>query len=316
MRTIVSAVITLLLAGGCANLPDVRPFTDATISLRSAVTTSGEQVVSELQQAGAAKPAIGDEAKKLAEAWAARNRLLTGLVEYANSLQAIVDSGNSGAESAKALAGSVEKLAQVAGIVQPGAGAVGEVVTQTAAFIYEQIAKARAAASLEKALAETQPAIERIAAVMADDMAKMNDLVRLAAKVQTDELLLSNAPQLGYREQLLKKRVELQDSMNAALRSGKNPSQLTEANELARVGELLEAADAWHGPLKEQLDGISARERVTRQLISEAKSGFGDWAAAHSQMLAAVRTKRIPSAAELVQVAQRIRELMEKFKAL
>ena len=304
----------IFLLSGCANLPNVQPFTDATISLRSAVASSGNQVVDELGHIEIPQAKV--EAKKLGAAWSERNGLLSGLVEYATSLQSIVDSGKNGAESAQALAGSVQKLAQVAGLVQPGAGAAGEAVTQTAVLVYEQVAKARATASLQKALTETQPAIERIALVMADDMGKMDDLVRVALRAQIDELKIANAPQLSYRQQLLLRRDELHKTLDGGLRTNKKLSELTESSELEKLDHLLTDTASWQAPLQAQFDNLAARERLTRQLISETKTAFGDWAAAHSRMLAAVRTRRVPSAVELTQATERIRELVEKFKNL
>jgi hypothetical protein len=311
---IVTASVFLSLLAGCATLPDVRPFADATISLRSAVAASGTEVVDELSNVEI--EGARAEAKKLEAAWREHNKLLAALVEYANSLQAIVDSGNNGAESVKTIAASVSKLAQVANIAQPGSGAAGALVTETASFVYGQIAKARAASSLEKALAEVQPAIERIAEVMSDDMGSMNDLVRVAAQAQRDALQFSEAAPLGYRKQLQKRRNALQDQVSAALREGKKPSEIAEASELERVNQLLAAAEPWNDSFQKQIDVIALRERLTHQLISETRSAFGDWAAVHSRLLAAVRTKRIPSATEIVEAAERIRDLVNKFKAL
>jgi hypothetical protein len=55
---------------------------------------------------------------------------------------------------------------------------------------------------------------------------------------------------------------------------------------------------------------------VARQLIVETQVALQDWATAHAQLLAAVRTKRAPSIAELSAAAERIRELVQKFRNL
>lgn len=304
----------VLLLSGCANLPDAQPFTDATINLRSAVASSGAAVVGELERTEL--QGVKEQAKKLEAAWTERNKLLTGLVEYANSIQAIVDSGKSGAESATALAASVGKLAQVANIVQPGAGEAGALITETAAFVYARIAEARAAASLEKALTEVQPAVERITLTMAGQMQALDDLVRAACKAQRDELRIANQAKLGYRNSLLAAHERLLNQLRADLDAGKKPSELSQTEELRRLDELLAATDSWSGPLQDQLNAIGERERLSRQLITETRSAFADWGAAHARMLTAIRTKRIPSAIELVQAAERIRELVERFKRL
>jgi hypothetical protein len=304
----------VLLFSGCANLPDTQPFTDATINLRSAVASSGGAVVGELERTEL--PGVKEQARNLEAAWNERNKLLTALVEYANSVQAIVDSGRSGAESATALAASVGRLAQVANIVQPGAGEAGALITETAAFVYGHIAKARAAASLEKALTEVQPALERIALAMAGQMQSLDDLVRTAGKAQRDELRIANQANLAYRNSLAAAHERLMNQLRSELDAGKKPSELAQTEELRRLEDLLAATDSWFGPLQEQISTIGERERLSRQLITETRSAFADWGAAHARMLTALRTRRVPSATELVEAAERIRELVERFKKL
>jgi len=306
------AVLSLLAA--CATLPDVKPFTDATVSLRSAVASGGAATVAELGRVES--PGVKVEADKLAKAWEERDKLFTALIAYASSLQAIVDSGSAGAESAKALADAVTKLASAANIVQPGAGPAVDVASQTAVFVYEQIAKIRAAASLEAALTEAQPAIERVAQAMSKDMKALDDLVRLASKAQVDAVKIENQARLSYRARLIQSREVLMKRMTNALDQNEKVTQLADAAELKRADELLQAADVWYLPLDTQLKEIADREKVARQLIAESQVALQDWAVAHGQVLSAVRTKRPPSVAELSEAAQRIRDLVQKYRNL
>jgi len=315
-RLVAGCLATALLSvlAGCATLPDVKPFTDATVSLRSAVASGGAATVAELGRVD--NPGVKAEADKLAKAWEERDKLFAALIAYASSLQAIVDSGSAGAESAKALADAVTKLASAANIVQPGAGPAVDVASQTAVFVYEQIAKIRAAVSLEAALTEAQPAIERIAQAMSKDMKALDDLVRLASKAQTDAIRIENQARLSYRASLIQSREVLMKRMGNALDQNQKPTQLADADELKRADELLQAADAWYQPLDAQLKEIANREKVARQLIAETQVALQDWAVAHGQVLSAVRTRRPPSVAELTDAAQRIRDLVQKYRNL
>ena len=307
-------VLVAWLFAGCANLPDVQPFTDATVSLRSAVASSGAAVVGELQRVEIS--GVKSNATALEAAWVERNKLFTSLVDYANSLQGIMDAGQTGAESVGALADSVKKLAAAAGIVQPGAGEAAAVITETAQFVYQQIAKARAAASLEKALSEVQPAIQRVTEKMAADMRDLDVIIRVASKAQKNAIEESFQRETEYRDQLLTSRRNLFGTLQQAIKNNRSPSTLSEAGELAKLEELLLSAEKACDPLNVQLAAINDRERLGRQLITEIRSGLADWAAAHSRMLTAVRIKRVPSAAELSQAAQRIKMLVEKFENL
>jgi oligoribonuclease NrnB/cAMP/cGMP phosphodiesterase (DHH superfamily) len=104
------------------------------------------------------------------------------------------------------------------------------------------------------------------------------------------------------------------DQLRSELASNKKPSELTQANEIRRLDELIAATDSWDRAFQTQLKTITERERLARQLIAETRSAFADWTAAHARMLAAVRTKRVLSASELTETAERIRKLIERFE--
>jgi hypothetical protein len=308
-------LVFVIALSGCASSPDVAPFTEATVSLRGAVASAGAATVAELGRTDL--PNAKTQAQNLAAAWTERDRFFTALVAYANSLQAIVDAGQSGADAAKAVADAGGQLANAANIAMPGAGTGGEIAIQTATFVYGQIAKARAAKSLEKALADVQPAIDVVATKVGADLKDLDALVQLAAQAQTDTLKLESDTQsrLSYRKQLVSRRDELMKQVDSVVRGGGNVTDIA-TSELKRVDALLVDANAWYLPLEAQLKEIATRERVARQLIAETRVGLLDWAAAHAQLLVAVRTKRPPSVAELAENAKRIRELVQKFRSL
>ena len=122
-RRPVGALLGLVLVtilAGCASTPDIGPFTDATVSLRGAVASAGAATVAELGRTDLPNAQV--QAQNLAAAWTERDRFFTALVAYANSLQAIVDAGQSGADAAKAVADASGALAGAANIAMPGAG--------------------------------------------------------------------------------------------------------------------------------------------------------------------------------------------------
>jgi hypothetical protein len=92
-------ILILLVVGvsvSCTSLPDVGPFVDATYQLKSAVAESGKTVASELRYINDGGAEWGDE---LAENWKARNRAFTAMAAYADSLQAIIASGQGGTQA-------------------------------------------------------------------------------------------------------------------------------------------------------------------------------------------------------------------------
>ena len=77
---------------GCAAMPEVGPFVDATVEMRSAVASSGNAVEAALRQ----MPGDQNYADNFARQWSTRVQAVDTLVDYAESLHAIVQAGQTG----------------------------------------------------------------------------------------------------------------------------------------------------------------------------------------------------------------------------
>lgn len=299
---------------GCRTLPDTQAFTGATAGLRAAVAATGTTVVAELKQTPL--PGVAAQASQLDKAWAARNDAMSAVVEYSNSLQAIVDSGKKGGESAKKLADAVGTLAGALKVANPVAGTAGELAADTFEFVYSQIAVARAAKSLEAALTAIQPAIDRMAQLIAADLRRCDEIMTLATRAERDALADANQSELAYRKQLLKSRGQAMASMASELESGTKPAELAKAEDLTRLTDLLAKNDAWYAGYEQKQAAIAARGRAAHELIGAASAAVPDWAAAHAQMLGVVSARRAPTVTELTDAVARVRELVDRYQKL
>lgn len=306
--------LALLFCSACATLPETKPFSDATVALRGAVQSSGAAVVSELKMTQL--PNATEQAATLESAWKERNKAMSALVEYAASLEAITVAGEGGAGAAKKVFDAAEGLVSALGATSFGAGAGVQLVRDTFVFANEQIAKARAARSLEASLAALQPAIDRVAQLFATDLTALHQLAILSLRAERDALQSANEREIAYRNQLLVTRRTLMPSIQSELGEKKSPLALSAAKELEQVDALLAHTETWFNGYKQEEAAIQSRERLARELIATTRSAFEDWAAAHERMLAAVRTKRIPSAAEVIDAAAQIKALVERYRSL
>lgn len=313
IRTLVLAGLTIGFAG-CASLPDAQPFTDATVGLRRAVVSSGSAVVAEMRSAKLSTAAT--QAKKLEEAWATRNRAMTALVEYAHSLQRIADAGRSGAASAMKLAEAANGLTQSLGAASLGASAAGALAVDTFAYAYGQIARARAAKSLDTAMSEVQPAIDRLTVLFAADLRALDETVTLAIRAQRDALEDANQNELGFRRQLTSTQRALMRSIRAELGEDRKSTEVRRVDELARVTQLLAENEAWNSGYENEQAAISQRGRLAHEIIAATQAAFADWATAHARLLVAVKSKRIPSVGELLEATARINDLVERYRYL
>jgi hypothetical protein len=85
---------------------------------------------------------------------------------------------------------------------------------------------------------------------------------------------------------------------------------------LKRIEELLALAEQWHTGYDAQQAAIAERGRLGAEMIATTRDALGDWAAAHAKLLDAVRTKRAPNVADLVDAAKRIQDLVARYRQL
>lgn len=294
------AGVVALLAAGCASLPDVGPFVDASNQVRAAVATSGSVVESELRML----PDGESPAVQLRDAWQARNAAFDAVVDYSSSLQAIVLAGDQGAQSAARVADSVQSLADAVGVAFPGSPAAIQVGTDAFKFVSSQIARARAANSLAEAMSAAQPAVQRIAEAISLDFADL-DAVFVAASTQVlNEHRQAFSDRLSYRNRILREM------------TGNDPTAAGALERHLQLGELLGATAEWHGEYLSGREVIEARLRAGRALIHAAAQIARDWAAAHGRLATAIQERRPVNTESLLLAAGEVRELVGKVREL
>jgi hypothetical protein len=289
---------------GCASLPEVGPFVDATAELRSAVAASGSTAATELRLMKGGD----DHANRLTQLWAARAQAVDGLVVYAESLRSIVKAGQQGGQAARALADSVTGLAQAAGVIIPAARAV-TVATDAAIFVYSHIALVRASHSLEEALVNAQPAVERVAVILAQDLKAVDEILQTANADIRQSRLIQHQVEWRFREDL---RAE-QKTLYAKDRRGRTAADEARLLDLDR---LLTSTKVWYEPLQSDLSQMERRVLGGRYLIDAAIQITMQWADAHEQLVFVVRDRRTLNTQALVQAAVDIRDLIKRIREL
>lgn len=306
-------VVVLVLLTGCAALPDMTPYRDATVQLRSTVLAGGGVVQAGLEAAAAGYEAdsatawrIREHTERFAEAWRARVEGADALVAYANAVADIARSGSEGAASARSLADALTRLAGGVGIALPPSGTVAT-VTDTAAFVYGHIAATRAAPSLQQALQSAQPAVDRVSVLLAQDLQATLAILRSAHELQRTALALRYNEETGYLKALERERKVLyaRDSLGAE-----------DEARLQRIAELLEATRGWREPLQAAQAAMEEDLRLRVGLIEATRTAVAEWAAAHRNLTAALREKRAVNVEALVQATLEARELVRRLRAL
>lgn len=294
----------LALLGACTHLPDVRPFVQSTAEVRSAVITAGSVAVDELKS----MPDGATYAEQLSAQWQSRVRAMDGLVDYADALQAIVAAGAQGASSVGALADSVGQLAAAAGIVFPPAGTIA-VATDAAKFVYGQIALMRSARALEKALEQSQPAVEHIARTIAKDLADLSAIFQAANAGSLLALQKEHNRGLGFRQGLV-------DERNILYAKGVGAFTAQERTRLKEIHEFIISTNEWYGPYTKHRDDIERRLSAGQTLFQAAAETVVRWGLAYNHVVLAVQERRPVSTQSLAQAAVDLRDLIQRIRTL
>jgi hypothetical protein len=298
-------LITLL--SGCGTLPDAKPFADATSALSAATKASGQAVSDSLRDAGGGMPS--DESKKyearLQDAWADRVNATQGAVSYAEAITGLIAAGNEGGETAKKVGDSLSALAAAANITIAAPVAAASEIGQ---FLAKRIAIVRASQTLEDAVTQAQPAIDRIAEQLSKDTTgNLKPILLESYKNTVSGIKSGYEDDDNFARQLNKKRIKFRE---AALADQRKVPDLIELEHMQEtVTPRLEERDR-------KIEQASAAYKARLQLVNALSSAITTWAAAHRDLAKAIKEKRKVTVAELQESLNDLKELIKKVEAL
>jgi hypothetical protein len=340
------ALLSFVFLLSCRTPPDITPFTQATSDLSASIKTAGRTVSSEVDSMTAAWPApqrakAEEIIAKFEKQWTQRNALADALLEYSASLTAIVQAGEQGEKSARALADSFQKLCGSIGLAMPPAAGAGAAV-DLGAQLYGKFARNYAAKTLGKGMKELQPAIDETAVELAHSLEQIKtalDAIRdqIDANIAGEVL---NGVGVGTHRNTAKTLAVRRENLLRSLASGdaKRDQLLTDllgnsdgdkAKELARLGSLrseiaaelatiessLKSELELLGPVEARLGSEKQRLTTEIELVQTIQAGLHDWAAAHSRIAAAALEKKPLQVEDLIQTATQIQDLVETIRA-
>jgi hypothetical protein len=330
-----AGLVSLLVLGAvlvaCAALPDTSGYTAATIQVKQAVAAAGDAVAAEIEAGAHAVPkessnrqVLLNNAGAFRAAWENTVGSLDAMVSYAESIESIVDAGNKGVESAEAVAGAVQRLANAI-VMDPVTGATKETfdtATTTVSFIYGEIAKARAAESLEKAISEIGPAVVGLNQLVQLQLKEARRLFVLSVGLERDELRTGEAfgqwlkmdRQLSQRERVL--LAQLTDLDTAETRPARAPSR----DEISKQMKNIESDRKYLAPklaqFQELNSALTRRDRAGLALLAASETALRAWAAAHDKLVRAVAERKPVTMESLNSAVVEIQKLIQRWREL
>lgn len=297
------SVLVLNLVG-CASPPDISSFARATHELSTVISSAGKEIHSELEVAS-----LSDQAARFQSAWHARDEAMLAASNYADSLVSLVASANSSGDSARTLAQSLQSFAKIVGVVNAGASNTTQFTTDTAAFIYAQIALVRASRALDEAVAQADPVVRRLAEIMVADTHDLESIVRAAAAIRRLDQIREFDEPLAFRQTLRVRQSELREKPYKSLTSD-------ETAELDRLSDLLAPVEAELTTYNQTVAALDRAETLQIELIAQTREAITSWANAHSALALALAERRPFNADSLVNATLELRDLVRLLKAI
>ena len=311
IRTVLVLVSsTAALLCGCGSLPDAKPFADASHALSTSVVASGHAVADSMTDAGNVlpldKPAYDRLRQDVETSWADRAAATQAAARYSESIADLIAAGNASADSARKVADALNTLADAVHI--PSVTAEVGAASNLGSFVAERIAIVRASQSLESALGQAQPAIDRIAEHIVGESDRQLKSILLDVYKNIDSGIKSAYEEDSNFAREARKRRQVQRQM--VLR---DPAALPRLEQYDRVQASVSAS------LEERdrkLDQAAAAYRARLQLINAMSVATLAWAQAHRDLATAIREKRKVSTTELTATVAELRDLSKKVSAL
>ena len=317
MRSPARALLFALLAAsaGCA-LPDLKPFASATQELRESVRQTQQHVQGNLNALARQDDRFKTYAGDFSAAWRIRLEILDALLDYSSSLSALAEAGQSGKESAAALADSLKSLADVSG----QAGILTKAAVDVGGIVYNVIATVRAAGAIEDAVTAADPAIQDIAANLDRDFEAIAQKLQSRAVLDAAQSYIQERYEKerginkSYRNALVKRLQDLQNDLVQLLGSAPpNGDRVKEAQAaVAQVEALLRSANEQLEARAREYAAVERNWEAGQALFAGARAGFRRWAIIHRKLAAGLKAGSPPNVALLLSTVHDLQAVLHE----
>ena len=307
---VLATFVALLTLSGCAT-PDLAPFAAASSTLASSVKQGGNLAINPITQRSVW---VGDQlvppsdenhpGKALREQWDARLKTMDAVIVYSASLAAINEASARRKENATQLVDSVKKLASAVPGVNVGAGPAGDLMISGLGMLVE----VKAWHDMGKAVAAADPAIQKIAEIIAKDMASLRDLFE--SPIRADIARVSNA--LRPVQRTYTALQSARESARANIVSDVNSSANGDA--LTRLDALAEGVQPELDVLRDERKELENRLAGGREFFDAAINGIEAWAQTHTDLAESFKENRRPSLVLLIARAEELSGIITELR--
>jgi len=197
-----------VMLSSCREVPDVKPFADATAELKVTVSKGFDELQLRVEEyakddevSNTLRTALKNRNKQLAQRWTSTDAALAAAVEYSDQIAALAAAGKNGEEAVGKVADSVNSLAAVFSSLSLPAAAV-EVGKVLAAKAIE----ARAAKDIGDATDKAAEAVNAASKIIAENLADLKRLTDDVGGNYATDIYAHNQWLLQYYDALIEEQ--------------------------------------------------------------------------------------------------------------
>lgn len=313
VKAFVALGLGLGLLSGC-HTPDLKPFRDSTAKIQSSVVDAQDLYSGELERLRPFVPdenALTKQQKIFSENWKARTEVMDAMVKYAASLASVADAPEKSRAGLESVAKSINELAIAAGPYQAAIEGGSEIAVELA----DLVNRVRAAKQLKKAVAATDPDMQKLAKLLAKDFGSLR---RVLEQIQKSIKNLMDGPvsrQLDARTVLISRTQE----KALALQNGLGTTNWADAvatfnKDMAETQKFLAEADRWYLPHQASVEAAQKEMADRIKLFRDTETAIVQWGKAHADLADALQNKMSPDWTLLRQSADRIQKSIDKIE--
>lgn len=340
----------------CRTLPKITTFVEASSQMRKGINdsflavdkslTANELttiISSDQSSAGAIATTLsslkndGDKLKKVSKVV---DGSLLGIVSYASALSNLVDKGNSGEKDALQVTKSLTDILELIK-VEPAATIVG-ITADGIAKINGQIAKVRAAKSLQKIMVEASPTLEEYGVMLPKLLDELKNYNRSVFQAKRQLLVMPNTmnKSIGdYNNELEKEYINIyrEITLIANYKNDKSPANLEHLKSIdSFITDEKSAISRQSDLIAKSKDNERERERIlpvvekvranqakyledfsmVNQLLDKSKEAIRAWLKTNNDIQEQLEKKSLPNFQELIEIVDDLKTIREKLKNL
>ena len=279
------AVALLVSLSVACRIPDLKPFSDATAAMATALKLGFERTEAALREAAETADDQSEFKKAVRELdirWKPTRRAVSALVAYSDSLTSLAEAGKNGRQTMAELTDTVTELSAAVGAI-PLTGTAAKVIETVGAKIIEL----QAERDIRKAVVKAAEAVDTLAPLLSDNFADLRRIHGAAARTWESRVQEQSSILTDYYDSLTGEETRLHHLLNLVNDYQSAPARLRQravrakdaeqgknleasiAGEQAELLKRLQEFDALLGSMTfEELDAAAKVEARQQQLMA------------------------------------------------